>query len=187
MTDIANDTQSGADGDPEDAGANAPAGEGSKSTQDPVSLLTSRLNGQTAKVGELTGQLSAKDQALKDALARIADLETGKVSAEEAATARVAAAQAELERERNERRADSLKTRFPETFSVLGDAAFALEESALAANEARLLGDEGEGESDPPTPLRHNENRSGAPKGGKEAERTAADVRATLEATPLPW
>lgn len=181
MSDTDNDTNDGAAGDA-DAAATAAAA-ASKAASDPVSLLTSRLNGQTAKVGELTGQKKAADEALAAALAKIADLESGKVTADEAATARVNAANAELAKERNERRTDSLKARFPETFSVLGEAAFALEETALAANEARLLGDEGE----TPTPLRHNETRTGATKGADAKPETAADVRARLEATPFPW
>lgn len=180
MSTDANDTLSSGTGAPDDADASA----GAKDGKDPVSLLTSRLNGQTAKVGELTGTIKAKDEALTAALQKIADLESGKVSADEAATARVAAAEAALTKERNERRVDSLKTRFPESFSVLGDAAFGLDEAALAANEARLLGDGGDNE--PPTPLRHNETRIGAPASAAKPE-TAADVRARLESTPLPW
>ncbi len=186
MSDNDNDTQSGAAGAP-DADANAAAADGAKEPKDPVSLLTSRLNGQTAKVGELTTQKTAAETALAAALARVTELESGKVSADEAATARVAAAEAALTKERNERKTDSLKARFPESFSVLGDAAFSLDETALAANEARLLGDGGSTDEEPPTPLRHNETRSGAPKGGAAKPETAADVRARLEATPIPW
>lgn len=184
MSDNDNDTDPGT-GDADDAAATAAATPASKAAKDPVSLLTSRLNGQTAKVGELTGQITVKDAALEAQAKIIADLQSGKTTADEAATARVNAANAELAKERAERRTDSLKTRFPETFSVLGEAAFALEETALAANEARLLGDGGSDE--PPTPLRHNESRSGAPKGGDAKPETAADVAARLMATPVPW
>lgn len=185
MSDKDNDTGSGAAGDPDDD-AGAAAAAGSKEPKDQVSLLTSRLNGQTAKVGELTTQKTAAETALASALERIAAFEAGKVSADEAATARVAAAEAALTQERNQRKADSLKARFPETFSVLGDAAFTLAEDALAANEARLLGEGGE-DNDPPEPLRHNETRSGAAKGGAAKPETAADVAARLIATPVPW
>lgn len=182
MPESTDDTQSGSAGDATAADAQASADAASKVPNE-VSLLTSRLNGQTAKVGELTGTLKAKDEALAAALKRVADLEAGTVSADEAAKAQVAAAKAELESERRERRVDSLKTRFPESFSVLGDAAFSLDETSLAANEARLLGDAGGDE--PPTPLRHNETKSSAP--AKAKEESAKDVEARLLATPVPW
>jgi hypothetical protein len=90
------DTGAGAAGDPNAAGSTDPNATGSPSTGDPVSLLTSRLNGQTAKVGELTGQNKtlAEEIAKRDKL--IADLQSGKVSAEESAKALVEAKDKEL-------------------------------------------------------------------------------------------
>jgi len=178
------DTGTGAAGTQEGEGAEAPSQNGSQGGQDPVSLLTSRLNGQTAKVGELTGTLKAKDEALAAALARVAELEAGTVSADEAAKAQVAAAQAELERERRERRIEGLKSRFPETFSELGeDVATVMDETKLAAIEARLTG--AEGGDEPPTPLRHNETKTGTKTPAKEE--TAADVEARLMSMNSPW
>lgn len=180
-----NDTTTGTAGAPDDAAASAAASDGAKGGTDQVSLLTSRLNGQTAKVGELNGLLTAKDDALKAALARVAELETGKVSSDEAAKAQVAQAQQALEAERRERRLDGLKTRFPEAFSELGaDIASVMDETKLAAIEARLTG--GAGSEEPPTPLKHNETKTGAPRQAAKAE-TAADIEARLLATPMPW
>lgn len=184
MPDQINDTNSNPAETPAGDASNDASAQGSNGGPDPVSLLTSRLNGQTAKVGELTTTLSAKEEALKAALQRVADLESGKVSAEDAAKAQVEAMRAELEAERRSRRVDSLKSRFPETFSVLGEAAFSLDEAALASNEARLIG--GSGGQEPPQPLRHNETRTGAPKQAAK-EKSAADYRAELLATPVPW
>lgn len=185
MSDNANnDTTTSATGDAGAEGATAPAAAASTAGQDPVSLLTSRLNGQTAKVGELTAQKKAAEDALEAALKRVADLEAGTVSAEEAAKAQVAAAQAELAKERTARRIDGLKSRFPETFSELGeDVAAVMDETKLAAIEARLTGDAGGDE--PPTPLRHNETKSGTRTPAKEE--TAADVEARLLSMNTPW
>jgi hypothetical protein len=57
------------------------------------------------------------------------------------------------------------------------------DEVRLAKFEALLAEDE----ETPPTPLRHNESRSGSPKGSAAKEESAADIRARLESTPLPW
>jgi hypothetical protein len=168
----------------EDDAASAASANGSTSEGNDLAVWQSRLNGQTAKVGELTNANKALIAERETLLQQVADLQAGKVSADEAATARVKAAEEALARERNERRTDSLKARFPETFGVLGDAAFSLDEAALAANEARLLGDTG-GE-EPPTPLQHNAARTGASATRQAKEETAADVRARLEAMPLP-
>lgn len=58
------------------------------------------------------------------------------------------------------------------------------DEAKLAKIEALLADDE---DPDPGTPLRHNETKTGAPKGDPAKEKTAADVEAELLATPIPW
>lgn len=179
------DTEEETSETPEAEAAQAAETEGSKGGEDSVSKLTSRLNGQTAKVGVLTNEKKTLEAQLAEARAEVKALRDGTVSADEAAKAEVAAAKAELEEERRARRTESLKSRFPETFEVLGDAAFALDESALAANEARLLGETG-GE-EPPTPLRHQETRSTSTKKDEGKAKTAADYAAELEAMPTPW
>lgn len=179
----------GTDANDGSAGAGA-AGASGQGGADQVSLLTSRLNGQTAKVGELTRQATEKDSTIAALQARIAEFEAGKVSADEAANARVAAIQKELENERASRKTDTLKARFPETFAVFGDTASTFTEDVLAASEARLVkggGAESGEDNEPPTPQTHNESRSASSGTGKAAKpETAADVRARLEATPWP-
>ena len=154
--------------------------------QDPVSLLTSRLNGQTAKVGELTNLLKKAQDDATALAARVKAFEEGKVGADEAATARVATLQQELEAERTARRVETLKSRFPETFTVLGDqVAAVMDESALAAAEARLQGTAAPAE--PPTPERHGEARGGQQSAGNRTKpQTASDIEARLLSLPLP-
>jgi len=186
MTDIDTDTGDGAADDGANDGGNA-SGAPAKGTQDQVSLLTGRLNGQTAKVGELTRQLAEKDSALTALQARITEFESGKVSADEAANARVAAIQKELDTERAARKTDTLKARFPETFSVFGDTASTFTEDVLASSEARLTGagDGGEGGSaEPPTPGVHNESKTGKP--AEKKPESLEDMKARIIATPLP-
>lgn len=188
-----NDTDTGAGA--ADAGANGDdggdagaSGAAAKGGQDQVSLLTSRLNGQTAKVGELTRQMGEKDSTIKALQEQIKAFESGKVSADEAANARVAAIQKELDAERASRKTDMLKARFPETFSVFGDTASTFTEDVLAASEARLkgAGEGGEGgEADePPTPGVHNESKTSTAAAKKPP--TLKDMEAQIIATPLP-
>lgn len=145
-----------------------------------ASLWQSRFNGLNAKLGETVGAKQAAE-AERDRLAKeLEALRTGTVSADEAAKAQVEAIRKELENERQARQVEALKARFPETFEVFGDTAATFAPDVLAASEARLLG-----EGNEPSPLRHNESRSGTKQPAKEE--TAADVEARLLATKLPW
>lgn len=188
MTDQATDTQDASAGTQTDDAATAASKGGSQGGQDQVSLLTSRLNGQTAKVGELTGTIKAKDARISELETALEDLRTGKVSSEDAAKAQVDSIQKLLDAERAGRRTDALKGRFPEAFSELGDdIAAVMDETKLAAIEARLTGSAGEsGEDEPPTPLRHNETKTGGTSKVAKEE-TAADVEARLLSMPAPW
>lgn len=180
------DTGTGSADDGANDGGDA-SGAPANAGKDQVSLLTSRLNGQTAKVGELTRLLTEKDSSITALQARITEFEGGKVSADEAANARVAAIQKELDNERAARKTDTLKARFPETFSVFGDTASTFSEEVLAASEARLKGaGEADGGSadEPPTPQRHNESKtSGA---AAQKPETLADMEAKVLATATP-
>lgn len=169
--------------DSDDASASAgTSGESSQGGGD-ASLWESRFKGLNAKFGKTADELKAEKEARAKAEADLEALRTGKVSAEEAAQAQVAAAKAELERERTERAVERLKTQFPETFEVFGDAAASFDAATLAASEARLAG----GESpEGVTPLKHNESRTTV-KGKAPAEKSAADVEAELLAMKVPW
>lgn len=174
-------TSQAQDGTPNDAAATAATGAASTPEQDPVALLTSRLNGQTAKVNTLLAEKQAALDEAKTLREALEATRSEKVSVDEAAKALVAGKDTELQAERAARRADSLKLRFPETFSVLGDkVAVGLDESALAANEARLTAGSGT-----PTPTQHSEHRSSA-GAGTPHEETAAEAIARLEKMPMP-
>lgn len=179
-----NDTTTGTSETPDDAAAAAAAAAsaGSGSGTDEVSLLRSRLNGQTAKVGELTNAQTAAQARIQQLEADLAAARGEKVTADEAAKALVEASKAELAAERAARVLEAKKARFPESFALLGDAAAALGETELAANEARLLGD-----GEPPVPLKHNESKSSAASnGGEKKAKSAADLTAELLAMPVP-
>lgn len=157
----------------------------SSSTGGDGSLWESRFKGLQGKFGETQNQLKAEQAARAKAEADLEALRTGKVSAEEAAQAKVDQIAKELEAERQQRRIDSLKTRFPETFDVFGDTAASFDEATLAASEARLGG--AESPAGEPTPRKHNESRSGTPTRKPESEKTAADIEAELLSMKVPW
>lgn len=150
-----------------------------------ASLWESRFKGLQGKFGETQNQLKAEQEARAKAEAALEDLRTGKVSAEQAAQAQVDQIKAELEQERQTRRVESLKSRFPETFDVFGDTAAGFDEATLAASEARLGG--GESPAGDPTPRKHNESRTGQPKGKPASEKTADDIEAELLSMPAPF
>lgn len=178
MTDT-NDSGTDPTLDPNAAPSTDGAAAGSQADGD-ASLSQSRFNGLNAKLGETVNQLKAAQAAQAKAEADLESLRTGTVTADEAAKAQVAAAQAELAQERMARQVESLKARFPETFDVFGDTAATFTADVLAASEARLAG-----EGNDPTPLRHNEPRSGTKQPAKEG--TAADAEAELMSMKVPW
>lgn len=157
----------------------------SSSSGGDASLWESRFKGLQGKFGETQNQLKAEQAARAKAEADLEALRTGKVSAEEAAQAKVDQIARELEAERQARKVESLKVRFPETFDVFGDTAASFDEATLAASEARLGG--GESPADGPTPRKHNESRAGSTGRKPESEKTAADIEAELLSTPVPW
>lgn len=181
-----NDTTNGAAGTPP-ADASTDATAAGSGQPDEVSLWRSRFNGQTAKVTELTKAQEQTNARISDLEKQLTAAQASTASADEAAKALVAAAQAELANERSARRLDGLKARFPETFTLLGDAAAGLTEENLAANEARLTGGATAGSTEPPTPLRHNESKTSGGATGKAKQESAADIKARLESMPSPW
>jgi hypothetical protein len=164
-----------------DASASADASADGSQAGGDASLWQSRFNGLNAKLGETTGQLTAEKAARAKAEADLEALRSGKVTADEAAQAQVAAIQKTLDDERQARQVEAMKARFPETFEVFGDTAATFTPDVLAASEARLVG-----EGNEPTPRMHNEaNRSGGKAPAKEE--TAADVEARLLSMKVPW
>lgn len=176
----ANDSGTDQSLDPNAAPSTDGAADGSQAGGD-ASLWQSRFNGLNAKFGATQAQLDAEKKARADLAAELEALRSGKVSADEAAQAKVNEVLTALEAERTARKVESLKAKFPETFEVFGETAATFEESVLAASEARLAG-----AGDDPTPLRHNESRSGAARKPAQEE-TAADVEARLLSMKVPW
>lgn len=156
----------------------------SSSSGGDASLWESRFKGLQGKFGETQSQLKAEQEARAKAEADLEALRTGKVSAEEAAQAKVDQIARELEAERQARRVEGLKVRFPETFDVFGDTAASFDEATLAASEARLGGGTPEEST---TPRKHNESRSTSTGRKPESEKTAADIEAELLSTKVPW
>ncbi len=146
-------------------------------------LWESRFKGLNAKHSEIVTQatkLGDENATLKQ---RLADLESGKTTADEAANARVKEMEATLAAERKARAVDVLKIEFPETFSVFGETAAEFSRETLAASEARLGA--GESPADDLTPRKHNESRSATRAPAKEE--SADDVKARLISMKVPW
>lgn len=125
--------------EPESAEA-PPAQVGTPQAPDEVTTLRSRNAGLDAKVTALQTETAAAVAAAAAAAAKLADYEAGKVNADEALRAQLAAKDAELAQARREGALNSIKSQYPETFGVLGDAAANLTADQLAASEARFSG-----------------------------------------------
>lgn len=148
-------------------------------TGNEAATLLSRIRGLDAKVTTLEQAKAAAEAAAAAAAAKLADYEAGKVGSEEALRAQVALKDQELAQARKEAAVARIQAKYPETFGVLGDAATALTEDQLAANEARLSG--GGDTSEPPAPRGANPSR--VPASGPKAieDMSAAELRAHLK------
>lgn len=145
---------------------------------DEVTTLRSRNAGLDAKVTELqkTAAQAAADAAA--AAAKLADYEAGKVNADEALRAQLAAKDAELATARREAALNSIKSQYPETFGVLGDAAASLTADQLAASEARFAGQPAAPTETTTPPVPGGTNAPRPPTSAKNIEdMTAAELR----------
>ena len=105
-----------------------------------VTTLTSRISGLDAKVTSLLEANKAAEKRAADAEAKLADYEQGKIGAEEALAAQTQRFTDEINRLRDEAKLAIIQGKYPETFSVLGDAAKLMTEDQLAQAEARFKG-----------------------------------------------
>jgi hypothetical protein len=170
----------------EDAAATAAAAKtATEGGKDEVSLYISRLNGQTAKVTELTRANAAADARAAAAEAKLADYESGKLGADEALRAQLVAEQAKTKAAEQKAALALVKAQYPESFSELGEATATLTTEQLAALEARLTGDDGSDDG-LPTPKRHNETKSSSGTPGAAKARTVAEIEADLLAMSVP-
>lgn len=164
-----------------DGGAGAPP-------KDESATYLSRIAGLDAKVTTLTDAQKAAEARALAAEQKLAQYETGKVNADEALRAQLAAKDAELATERKQAALARVEAKFPETYALLGEATASMAPEVLAATEARLKGVTPE-DDDSPTPELHNESkaRNGAATGKKTLESLSADdVEKALLSGPAP-
>lgn len=125
---------------PEAGAAPAAAATGTPAQADEVTTLRSRNAGLDAKVTALMAETASEKAAREAAEQKLRDYEAGKVGADEALRAQLEAKEAELATERRATALARIEAKYPETFSVLGDAAASLTADQLAASEARFAG-----------------------------------------------
>jgi hypothetical protein len=180
MTETAGTTATPVEGQA-DAGQN-PAPAAAPQGTDEVTTLRSRLAGLDAKVTSLT-QETARERATREAAEqKLRDYEAGKVSADEALRAQVEQKDAELALVRKEAALARIEAKYPETFSVLGEAAAALTPDQLAASEARFAGVPAEPET--PKPLGANPVRPQAPAAKAIEDMSIEELKAHLRTFP---
>jgi len=141
---------------------------GTPSTPDEVTTLRSRNAGLDAKVTELMRTAKDAEAAAAAAAQKLADYESGKVQADEALRAQLQAKEAELAQVAREAALARIEAKYPETFSVLGDAAASLTADQLAASEARFAGVPATVETKVPTPVGNSAARQ--PSAAKDPE-----------------
>lgn len=180
MTETAGTTEATAEGQ-QDAGQ-TPAPAAAPQSADEVTTLRSRLAGLDAKVTSLT-QETAKERAAREAAEqKLRDYEAGKVGADEALRAQVEQKEAELALVRKEAALARIEAKYPETFSVLGQAAAALTPDQLAASEARFAGVAAPPET--PVPLGSNPARPQAPAAKAIEDMSIEELKAHLRTFP---
>jgi hypothetical protein len=133
---------------------------GTPSNLDEVTTLKSRAAGLDAKVSKLLEQVKAAEEARQKAEQSLADLQTGKVQADEALSARLAEKDAEIASIRREAKLTAAAAKYPETFGVLGESIATMSDDQLAAAEARF---KGVPETTSQAPVGNNAARSQAP------------------------
>jgi hypothetical protein len=166
------------EGDAAAAAATPPATPQAASTPD--NTLLSRIAGLDAKVTALVNETAREKAAREAAEQKLRDYEAGTVGADEALRAQVAAKDAELAQVRKEAALTAIKAQYPETFSVLGEAAATLTADQLAASEARFAGP---AETSAPVPVGINAARQ--PAGTKAIEdMSIAELEKHLKTMP---
>lgn len=177
MTDNAGTEPQGGEAQPSESPAPAA---GTPTQPDEVTTLRSRNAGLDAKVTELLNAQKAAEEARQAAEAKLAAYEAGKVGADEALSAQLAAKEAELATVRREASLAKIAAKYPETFGVLGDAAAALTEDQLAASEARFAGVPSE-PAETPVPVGVNPRREQAAPPKAIEDMSPAELRDHLK------
>jgi aminopeptidase N len=123
------------------AGSEAPdAGSGTPVVHDEVTTLRSRNAGLDAKVTSLQQSIAAAEARAAAAEARATELAQNKEGGDAELRAQLVKAQEAITAAERKAALADIKAAYPETFTVLGEAAAGLTADQLAANEARLGG-----------------------------------------------
>lgn len=161
----------------------AATGSGDSAAAD--ATLASRYAGQTARVNVLMGEKQAAEDRAAAAERKLQEYEAGKVNADEALRAQLAAEQAKTAAAEQKAALALVKAQYPETFAEFGDLVAGWPEDKLAAAEARLSGVV---TPQSPTPKRMNESKTttgtAAPK--PATEKTFEELKAEFVALPGP-
>jgi hypothetical protein len=157
---------------------------GTPVAQDEVTTLRSRNAGLDAKVTELSKAAKAAAADRDAALAKLQSYEAGKVGADEALRAQIAAKEAELAAVRQEAALARIEAKYPETFALLGDAAANLSADKLAEAEARFKGVAApETPAPAPKPIGNNPSRQAS----SATEETFESIAQRLSTMTPPW
>lgn len=158
----------------------APSGTGSVSG----ATWESRFAGLEARLSE-QGRAKAEAERQRDeALKRASDLESGKVSAEDALQAQLRAEQAKTAAAEQKVALAELKGRFPEAYEVFGEGIANLTPEALAAAEARFTG--AAPAAEPPTPRNPSAQRPAAAQIGEARDGVAPTLAQLRAQAPRP-
>jgi hypothetical protein len=157
---------------------------GTPASQDEVTTLKSRNAGLDAKVSALLAEKKALEKQAADAAAKLAAYEAGKVGADEALRAQIAAKDAELETTKRDALLARIEAKYPETFAVLGDAAANLSAEKLAEAEARFKGVSSDPTPPTPRPIGNNPSRTSS---AAKTEESFDDIAARLKTMEVPW
>ena len=179
---MADNENAGTTSETVEAPAPAEAAQGTPTEDNVVTTLRSRNAGLDAKVTELQKAAQAAEERAQAAAQKLADYESGKVQADEALRAQLSAKEAELAQARTEKALALIAAQYPETFSVLGEAAASLSADQLAASEARFAGVPVE--TSAPVPVGANPPRSQAPASKRIEDMNLAELRAHMHTFP---
>jgi hypothetical protein len=165
-----------------DAGAGAPGA-------DRVTLLESRITGFEGRLTEQGRLRAAAEARAADLEAKVREYEAGKVNGDEALKNQLAEAQKLTAAAERRVLIAERKAAFPEAARELGDAVATLEDTALAALEARLTAAGGTSDSgDPADGITPRVPAAGRPRtNNTPKEETSADIMARLRTQGIPW
>jgi hypothetical protein len=155
-------------------------GAGTPPVADEVTTLRSRNAGLDAKVTALTKERKEANARAEAAEAKLAEYEAGRVGADEALRAQLAAKDAELNAVRKDAHLARIEAQYPETFAVLGEAAAGLSAEKLAEAEARFTGVEAPAPTPKPVPNNSGRNIE------NPAEETSEDILRRLSTFEVP-